>query len=523
MGNKTLVIGIDGATFDIIKPLIAEGRLPTFEKILATGAHGKLRSTSPAMTAPAWTSFMTGKNPGKHGLFHFIEFDKGNYSYSVINASRRRSKTIFRLAGEAGKKVISINVPVTYPPEPTNGIMISGMLSPKDETFTHPPELTSQLLDKGYIVDVLEAEGDVSDDYIRRVSEMTVKRTETACELLSTNEWDLAMVVFVGADRLQHLFWGRKEVLHDHYILLDGLIRKLIDLAGDSAHVMLMSDHGFSTVKGGFCVNQWLADNGYVRKHRFLPTLPNRFQDFLGYNRRSLWHRIKYTILHLGALLTRGRLIGYPEISINYAKSRAFARPAEVVIVNRKSRFANGFVDDKEYEQCKKSIAEGLRNLRDKEDGSPIIGEVLTREEAYSGDCIDDAPDIVLLPGDNAYSFLAFGQHRSYIRRSGKTQSNHAMNGIFAITGPDIKPGVETSGLSIMDCMPTLMHLLGLKIPEDVDGRIVTEIFREGSPAANRKPEFQESSQLAEGEKTGFTSEDQKSIEEKLKGLGYLT
>jgi predicted AlkP superfamily phosphohydrolase/phosphomutase len=524
MNNRVLIIGIDGATFDIIKPLVSEGRLPTFKQLVEGGTHGILKSTAPAMTAPAWTTFMTGKNPGKHGLYHFISFDKGSYDYSVVNAAKCRSKTVFRLAAEAGKRIISINVPVTYPPEELNGIVISGMLSPKGKTFTHPAGLTQELLAEGYRIDVLDLEGAIGDKYFDAVIDMTDKRFEITARLLTRESWDLSMVAVVGADRLQHHFWDRKDLLEKYYVHLDGLIGRLLSLVGDSTYVMLMSDHGFTSIKGGFCVNQWLAEAGELKIDRFAPTLPGTFHDLLGHRHRGRYGRMKFIVHNLLASVTRGKLLSYPEISINFAKSAAFARPGETIFINRRSRFPNGMVEDGEdYETHRRIITEGLRELRDPVTGETVIGAVFQKEDIYSGECFDDAPDIIMLPKDNGYSFLGLRRSTSCIVRSPDLRSFHSTDGIFCLKGPDINAGMQTETLSIADCMPTILHLLGAEIPEDVDGRVLCEAFQKGSALATREPVFRGSSQKKESGAYESSDEDRRSVEDKLRGLGYLT
>ena len=230
MKNKILIVGLDGATFRIIKPLVSEGKLPTFSNLMKNGVHGTLRSTIPPITAPAWTSFTTGKNPGKHGLFHFTTFKKNSYDYSLVNSTLIKSKTMFRLASEAGKRVISINVPITYPPEELNGIVVSGMLSPRNATFTHPASLSQKLRHDGYIIDMLGQSFLEPKERFELAKKMTAKRLEVSHRILSENNWELAMVVFVGTDRLQHCIWEQKDILEKLFMYQDSLLAKLLEI-----------------------------------------------------------------------------------------------------------------------------------------------------------------------------------------------------------------------------------------------------------------------------------------------------
>src|SRR5216684_2797365 len=145
---KVLIVGLDSATFDLARPWIAEGKLPSLAALMRNGAWGRLASVVPPITPPAWTSFMTGKNPGKHGIFHFVETEPGGYAMSYANATSRRSPTVWRLLNAAGFSVGTMNIPFTYPPEPLDGFQISGLGTPSaNSPYVHPPSLKRELVD----------------------------------------------------------------------------------------------------------------------------------------------------------------------------------------------------------------------------------------------------------------------------------------------------------------------------------------------------------------------------------------
>ncbi|PYK24434.1 MAG: phosphodiesterase, partial [Verrucomicrobia bacterium] len=144
---KVVVIGLDAATWTVIRPWMAEGKMPNLAKLMKAGVSGTLESILPPITPPAWTSFMTGKNPGKHGIFHFVETEHGGYAMNYANATSRRSPTVWKLLNNAGYSVGTMNIPFTYPPEPLNGFQISGMDTPSETSpFIHPPELREELV-----------------------------------------------------------------------------------------------------------------------------------------------------------------------------------------------------------------------------------------------------------------------------------------------------------------------------------------------------------------------------------------
>jgi len=524
MSNKVLIIGIDGATFRIIKPLAEQGKLPAFSRLMKNGAHGVLRSTIPPITAPAWTSFTTGKNPGKHGLFHFTTFKKGSYDYSLVNATLIKSKTMFRLASEAGKRVISINVPVTYPPEELNGIMISGMLSPKEGSFTHPASLSQKLRDDGYIIDMLDRHYETPEERLEFAKKMAEKRLEISQTLLGENHWDLAMVVFVGADRLQHNMWEQTDLLNDFYIHQDKLLGKLLEVTDDSTYVMMMSDHGFTPTKAAFFVNQWLADEGYLKKYlwRVAPALA--IYELVGKSQRTFMFRLKNIIKSIVAHMTRGRVLDYPQISINYSKSRAFAKPSEMIFINLRGREAAGKVGPgEEYEDLKREIAEKLKDLTDPETGEKLLEDAVIKDDLYSGEYFDEAPDIGLVPKEDGYALVGMKSHHSYVQHNFPTNSFHSMNGIFFLSGPDTIKNSVSGPVQMVDCMPTILHILGVPVPEDVDGQVLKGLFAEGSPLRTSEPQRQGSSQITDRDFKKASDEDERLMEEQLKGLGYLS
>jgi len=524
MANKVLIVGLDGATFRIIKPLVLEGKLPTFSRLMKNGIHGILRSTVPPITAPAWTSFTTGKNPGKHGLFHFTTFKEGSYDYSLVNATFIKSKTMFRLASDAGKRVISINVPVTYPPEKLNGIVVSGMLSPKDATFTHPAGLSQKIRDDGYIIDMLGQPFLEPEQRLELAEKMSTKRLDISRKILSENDWDLAMLVFVGADRLQHNIWHRMDLLHRFYIHQDSLLARLLETVDDSTYVMLMSDHGFTPTKAAFFVNQWLANEGYLKKRYWRVAPPLRIGDLLARDRRTFMFKIKNVIKSIVAHATRGKLLNYPQISINYEKSKAFAKPSEMIFINLKGREASGKIEPgEEYEKIKREIARKLKELTDPETGETILEDAVIKDDIYSGEHFDKAPDIGLVPKEDGYALIGMRSHHSYIRHDFPRNSFHSMNGIFFLSGPDVTKDVECETLQMVDCMPTILHILDVPIPEDVDGRVLKELFAEGSQLRTKEPQRQGSSQITGRQFTKTSDEDDRLMEEQLRGLGYLT
>jgi predicted AlkP superfamily phosphohydrolase/phosphomutase len=285
-----------------------------------------------------------------------------------------------------------------------------------------------------------------------------------------------------------------------------------------------MSDHGFTPVKGTFLVNQWLADNGLLKKNRLFGEIPSTWVHLLGHRRHGFVSRLKYLISSVVSTASRGRLLDYPRMSINFQKSRVFARPAPVLFINRRDRWPQGMVEAGEgYEKLKRSVCEKLGALRDPETGEKIVGDACMKDDVYSGECLEDAPDIVLLPRDEGYDFLALESYHSHIKVGAIRKSCHSMNGIFFLAGEGVQKGEKSGVVQMVDCMPTVLHLLDVPIPEDVDGRILRELFVDGSAAALREAKRQGSSQIGERELEKVSEKDERLIEDRLRDLGYMS
>jgi len=234
--GRILVIGLDGATFEVIEPLISEGKLPTIERLLREGTRAVLESTAFPHSAPAWTSCMTGVNPGKHGVFGFgVRDDQNNYRFQLPNSTTVRAKTLPRLLSEYGKYSVLINEPISFPPYPINGTIISGMLTPQGARFTFPPEFQQELL-KGvpnYVTEVSPFDFDLENTagkgaYAAALFDTIQARTQAAQFLMEKETWDFFMVVFTELDRVQHHFWAEMDKSHLFHHQKDSSLNRVI-------------------------------------------------------------------------------------------------------------------------------------------------------------------------------------------------------------------------------------------------------------------------------------------------------
>jgi predicted AlkP superfamily phosphohydrolase/phosphomutase len=569
---KILIIGLDGATFDLIKPWAAEGKLPTFERLLQQGVHGELTSTIPPVTAPAWTSFMTGKNPGKHGLYHFIEPRPGSYEMRYTNARSRLAKTIWQILNESGISVGVLNVPMTYPPDRLNGYMISGMDSPEDSTaITNPPELYQELQERfGKVSPQIRYLGYLKTDQRREgvlkgLEEMDAHYLQLTDYLLKKYPVDVAMVVFTSVDTVQHFFWqymDRTHPQHDAvgaakygeailrvYQRVDEIIAKLIGSLPEDTAVLLMSDHGFHPTSARIVhINRYLFDLGLLRLHdssqqwyhpqTLIQATIKRVDTVL---RRTLTPHQKAKVSRMFPGLRNMWESHYAGLSnIDWAQTKAYCYEIltfpSCVWINVKGLRPQGIVDPgAEYEQLMRFITDKLYELKDPMTGQQLISRVYRKQEIYHGPYLDQAPDLTLAWWDGVTllgkpSFTQDG-HEPVVSftggrpiSAGEWGGTHALQGILVFRGKPFHKGKKLEQVEIVDLAPTLLHILGLPIREDMDGRVLHEAFKAEFAAAHgiaTRIRGDSDDEASPQERTYSDAEAVK-VEERLRGLGYI-
>jgi predicted AlkP superfamily phosphohydrolase/phosphomutase len=556
---KVVVIGLDGATYDILLPLVESGHLPHLAKIIEEGGWGRLESTIPPFTAAAWSTFATGQNPGQHGVLSFRERDRFNYDIKgsgFVDASRFKH-TLWEELGENGKKVAVINVPLSYPPRPVNGFMITGMLTPPGASdYTYPDSMKDELGDD-YLVDVdfirkgTEFRRDgfpPKQEMLPKIRHMSDLRAQTSIRLMREQPWDFFMVVFTSTDRVSHFFWDNlielvkgggaqdgpiESALLAYFAELDEAIGKLVETAGESAHILLMSDHGFgSSPSKRAYINLWLEQSGLLNKRDSEGLMDlESWRVWVGRHRRlkSILRRFIPEKTQ-SAVKTASESVS-SEI-IDWSKTQAYWVPIYFQVcgveVNLEGEHREGAVSSgHEYEQVRDQVIAASMNLVDPETGIQMVEGAYRREELYSGPYVQGFPDVILVlnpdyigAGSLAGSLLA---EPAPAARPGE----HRSDGIFAAFGPTITGKGELTGLRLVDLPATVLYMMDLPIPANYDGRVLTELFSELHLAEHlirtRDAALKEDSD-AEAARTGssFSSEEQELLEERLRGLGYL-
>lgn len=432
------MLGLDGVPWSFLARAIAEGRLPRLGEILRRGALKRMTSTLPYVSSVAWASFMTGKNPGAHGIYGFIDRRPGSYKTFIPTTRHLRSETLWEILSHHGRRVVVMNVPLSYPPREVNGILVGCFLSPRLEKATHPPEVAGRLAAMGYRID---ADAKLAhQDLVRFLEDLhhvLAKRIEAFRAFIAEEPWDFFMGHIMETDRLHHFLWRQMEEGPEHdrrafytfYQELDRLVGEIWEDVEGRATRILLSDHGFCSVKQEVHLNAWLRAEGWLAFDR---DPPESLEDLS-------------------------------------ARTRAYSLEPGRIFIHVAGREPRGSVrPGLEYERAREELAQALSELRDPETGEKTVRSVFRREELYHGPCISEAPDLILLPEDG-YDFKAGVRAASLTARSALTGVHTYDDAFLFVEGRS----VTREDVTIADAMPSILHLMSVPIPPDVDGRVV--------------------------------------------------
>ncbi len=553
---RVLVIGIDGATFRLMRPLMQNGYMPFLCQVEERGALGTLQTIYPPVTAPAWSSFMTGKNPGKHGVYEFLHRKRGTMEQIPVNAGMLGSETLWEMMSKAGKKMVVVSVPLCYPPFPVNGTLMSDFLAPKGaRDLSYPPELLKEVEDKFGEYLLYHKQVYTKDNVANVLQELednTAYRQRAAEYLLERDPWDFAMVYFEGTDRLQHELWhviDPTSPMHDakeseqfaertrnYFRQLDDGVRKLVELAQSQdpdTQVILMSDHGFGAIHQFVNFNIWLLREGFLKLKNDIPTQLKHALFNMGFT-PSLGYKMSmnfgFANLRLSQGMTNRNQIldlvrrGFLSFrNVDWTKTRAFSSGNYgQIFVNLKGREMFGSVPPEEFQTVVEQLGARLSELRDPKTGQAVVSKVYKQSEVFWGEFIDDAPDVVFSLTENykALGTLEFASNQ-IIEPAFGNSGDHRMDGFVGMLGSNIKQNVKIENANIMDIAPTILYLMGLPIPSDLDGQVLTAPLNES---------LLMSSQILQTDALGardqqipdYTEEESEEVKERLRALGYL-
>lgn len=494
--TKLAIIGLDGATWDLINPWIAAGILPTFKRLVYRGSTANLCSTIPPHSGPAWTSCITGVNPGKHNIFSFSK--RIGRRRQQVTSRDRAASPIWRFVGAASLASIVVNVPLTYPPDEMKDlIIVGGFGTPSQKSrFTHPEHLASQLIRKGYSVDLPSANN--MKDALPMLLKVEQRRKDLILQLMEDYHWDLMMVVFTLIDRVQHFLWKigdepdsnsqNMKLLKETYVQMDQIVGAILESLDETCDVFVISDHGAGPTQRAVCINEWLR-----RERLLLPRKSLRRSTLrrLGITRSSIFPLVRSLKFMAPSRVRRiaKQTIPPPDLhggDIDWSGTKAWLceEIGQALCLNASAitLIHNGDSEGDQRDHVRNHIIRYLSQLEDPSNGAKIFTGVYPRESVLWGPCVENAPDIlfelaegyrpserfgadVVVPADYAW-------HRRY--------------GIFLAIGQDFKRGYRIPEAHITDITPTALHILGLQIPSYMDGRVIEQIFCEGSEPSKK-------------------------------------
>jgi predicted AlkP superfamily phosphohydrolase/phosphomutase len=564
---RLLILGLDGATFDLLQPLIDEGRLPTLARLQREGVSGPLESTFPPISAAAWSSFATGVNPGKHGVVDFYYPRPGEYSINTMSATARTALPLWSLLGESGLSTGSIGVPGTYPPEPVNGFMVTGFLTPgPDSPYTWPPALKEELEEVlgGYSIWPEERYRSTPhlDRFVEDLQVHVDQQTEAALHLMRTREWDLFAVVYLHTDMFQHEVWSLldpahpahdpalaarwRDVVLGFYTHLDASLGRILEGASEvveasassdtadvdkGLHTIVLSDHGFGPAVHFLLVNNWLRQQGYLVLKRSPATLLKRLAFRMGFTPLTAF-RIA-NALGLGRLRRKVRWqrgggwmkrLFLSLADVDWSRTQAWSVGSfGQIYINVAGERPHGIVQaGVEYDQLCAEIADKALEMRHPSTGEQVVERVYRKGEVYSGQHLDRTSDLILRTTGMrylAFGHADFGSNRLVEPVQGMS-GHHRPNGICLLHGPGVIPGDHLEAASILDIAPTALWLMGQPIPSDWDGDALSRAFSEGWRAVHPVMQAERATER-DADDTAYSLEDEEAIRERLKGFGY--
>jgi predicted AlkP superfamily phosphohydrolase/phosphomutase len=530
---QVVLIGLDGATFSVLDPLMRDGVMPFLRDWSAGGVRSVLRSTSHPLTPPAWTTLMTGRNPGNHGVFDFVRVDmrSAQPSYALSTFADVRVETLWAMASRHGRRVTSLNFPSMFPPPPIDGFVVPGFVPwrylpravhPRDlyPRLKNLPEFDAKELALDWDIERKALQGLAQsefEDWIRFHIAREAQWFAIARLLMQEEPCELTAILFDGVDKLQHLCyhllvptlasrhtaeWERRVrgLCLDYFRQLDRFLHAIVDAAGPAANVFMASDHGFCAAGDQiFYANVWLEQ-----------------QELLGWK--------EGTPLDREGRLTLDGHAG-PDDLIDWSRTVAFALTASsnAIWIRRKRNGATQGIADNDYARFRQRLIDGLTTLTDPATGARVVERVMTREEAFPGAAVDDAPDLTLVLRD--HSFLSVLRTDGVLKRRNLPYGTHHPDGVFMAAGPSIRRGAELAAFPIVDITPTLLHALGLPLPLDLDGAPMADAFESSWLAAHSiryeegKTTLQPASLAAPA---SLGTEGDEEILRRVKALGYL-
>lgn len=496
--ERVIIVGLDGATWDIIKPWIDNNELPNLHELIEHGVWAELISTIPPITGPAWASFMTGCNPGKHGIFDFVKLHEGRLR---LHKSRDiKSSPIYEILSENGVCNIIIGLPLSFPPSNSfNGIMISDFLYPVKSIV---PKSKDKYIKNYKVIPNLQKKG---ENLLKDMIHTSYIQVQTAKDLFENENWEFFFFLFGLTDAVSHNFWiditketPLGEMAKKIFKIADKFLGWVKERMDEKDLLFVISDHGFGPFKFNFNINTYLRNKGYLKTKTSLKREDESIGDLI---QEQLKGKPKSRILTKLNIFLKGFINPIKQIlkRINIMKNR-WIRGLVYTVIN-----TLGLKDivDKEIIDYDNSLAfmptpnsmgikikknsgienelvEILRNLKYR--NKNVLKEIFLKSDIYSGKYLDDAPDIILISND---FFISSGLPLDIFSPFYQS-AFHKLNGIFIAYGRDIRSGLHLDDMYLYDLAPTILHAFNIAIPSIIDGKVVKMIYNVNSKSAKR-------------------------------------
>ena len=487
MSHKALLIGLDGATFSILDPLMQEGVMPFLKSLIASGARAELTSVIPALTPPAWTSLMTGRSPGNHSIFDFLRFElrSGTRQLRVLDSGDVACPTIWSMLARQGRKATVLNFPMTFPVRGVDGNVVPGWVPWRhlrlacypstlyERLTTSVPNFNPRQLAMDMSLEERALEGcHTREDYetlIRLHIERERQWFSVLRHLMREEPSDLTAVLFDGVDKLQHFCWRFldpeifpvapvewetrvRDWCLEYFREIDGFLKETVAAAGKDASVFIASDHGFGPTVEVFYLNEWLHRRGYLS----------------WMNAEGIEQKHAET-LGLGTMARR-----FYDVDWNKTTAYCPTPSSNGIYISLPTENGNG-VSRERYEEFRNKLMQELLEFQDPVTGVKPVTEIWTKEQAFSGTHMESAPDLTLVLRDGGLSSILPSEQ--LLKPRAEINGAHRPNGVFVATGPNVQKGVSLKALSILDVAPSILYALGLPVPMDLEGRVAQEIF----------------------------------------------
>jgi predicted AlkP superfamily phosphohydrolase/phosphomutase len=533
--TKILIFGLDGATFDLIRPWAEEGKLPTLQRLMCQGTWGPLESTVPPMTSPAWPSFATGKYPAQHGVFDFVSAHSG--TFNIVNATGVKAQPLWDILSAQGRHVGVMNVPVTYPPHPVNGFMISGLLSPSTAQVTYPDDLLERYEhgSKYRVMPSIQYKPGNEHQFLQDLESLADTRALFASRLMRDRPWDFLMVHFLAVDLAQHALWRYMDPAHPQHVpdnpfqhaiqriyqRVDRAMGKLLQQVDDETTVIVMSDHGFGPLHGVVNLNILLWEQGLLHFKRTPWTRLRAALFHRGLTPKAIYDwLVRFNLQDIVARVGKStrnavynKFLSFDDVDWDRTIAYSLGHMGQIY-VNVEGRERRGIVArGAAYEEAVERVVAALDTLT-LPDGQRMVERVIRASELPGGKYADEGPDLhVVLDGYRYISCPLFATDGSVLSKQ--------MHGVFVAAGPGIQAGTRTENARIVDLAPTVLYLMGCPVPDDMDGRVLTDVI---TPRflEQHAPPLQATGCYAAPAAVSLSAGEESELRLRLKGLGYL-